>query len=470
MRNLVWFRNDLRVYDNPALDAACNPNNEVVAVYIVSESQWDEHNDSVNKISFWFRCLVELEKELKKINIPLIILKSDFYKDHSKKLLEFSTENNLDNIFFNIEYPVNERKRDEEVTQTFENQNKGVFSFHDQVIHKPGTLKTKAGGDFSVYSPFKRCWFAELDYAMLEEIPIPSPVSQINISHQNEFDIHSYDKSKINQDLWPVGETNVQTMISNFLEKKGTLYKTDRNFPSMKATSMASPYLNTGVVSSKWCLNQSRNFNYDALDEGDKGIVHWVSEILWREFYRHIIFNYPRVSKGKPFQMRYENIPWENNPDFIEAWKNGRTGIPIVDAGIRQMIETGWMHNRLRMIVAMFLSKNLLVDWKIGEEFFMKHLIDGDIASNNGGWQWSASTGTDAAPYFRIMNPETQSLRFDETGEYIRRYVKELRDCPNKEVHMPSNPKDLGYVEPIVDLKTSRQKAIDVFGSIKKDN
>ena len=170
MRNLVWFRNDLRVYDNPALDAACNPNNEVVAVYIVSESQWDEHNDSVNKISFWFRCLVELEKELKKINIPLIILKSDFYKDHPKKLLEFSTENNLDNIFFNIEYPVDERKRDEEVTQAFENQNKGAFSFHDQVIHKPGTLKTKAGGDFSVYSPFKRCWFAELDYAMLEAV------------------------------------------------------------------------------------------------------------------------------------------------------------------------------------------------------------------------------------------------------------------------------------------------------------
>ena len=153
-----------------------------------------------------------------------------------------------------------------------------------------------------------------------------------------------------------------------------------------------------------------------------------------------------------------------------KKWKDGKTGIPIVDAGIREMLATGWMHNRLRMIVAMFLSKNLLINWQEGEKFFMTKLIDGDIASNNGGWQWSASTGTDAAPYFRIMNPETQSLRFDETGEYIRKYVKELRDCPNKEVHMPSNPKDLGYVEPIVDLKTSRQKAIDVFGSIKKDN
>jgi len=470
MKNLVWFRNDLRVHDNPALSSACSSDNEVVAVYIVSEAQWEEHNDSVNKIAFWFRCLVELEKELNKINIPLIVLKSDFYKDHAKKLLEFSSANHLENIFFNIEYPIDERDRDEKVRKVFESSKKGVFSFHDQVIHKPGTLKTKAGGDFSVYSPFKRCWFAELDYSMLEEIPIPSPVRPSNITHENEFDIYSYDKSRINQDLWPVAESNVKTMISNFLEIKGSLYKTDRNFPSMKATSMASPYLNTGVVSSKWCLNQSRNNNYDALDEGDKGIVHWVSEILWREFYRHIIFNNPRVSKGKPFQMRYENIPWENNSAFIEAWKEGRTGIPIVDAGIRQMINAGWMHNRLRMIVAMFLSKNLLVDWRIGEAFFMNHLIDGDIASNNGGWQWSASTGTDAAPYFRIMNPETQSLRFDETGEYIKKYVKELRDCPSKEVHMPSNPKDLGYVEPIVDLKISRQKAIDVFGSIKKEN
>ena len=172
----------------------------------------------------------------------------------------------------------------------------------------------------------------------------------------------------------------------------------------------------------------------------------------------------------KNINRAYDSIRLNHDENLLKKWRDGSTGIPIVDAGIRQMIETGWMHNRLRMIVAMFLSKNLLVDWKIGEEFFMKHLIDGDIASNNGGWQWSASTGTDAAPYFRIMNPETQSLRFDETGEYIRKYVKELRDCPNKEVHMPSNPKDLGYVEPIVDLKTSRQKAIDVFGSIKKDN
>ena len=470
MKNIVWFRNDLRVFDNPALSAACRPDNEVAAVFVVSESQWKEHCDSVNKISFWFRCLIELEKELKKLNIPLMILKSDFYEDIPQKLLEFANMHSFENIFFNIEYPFSERKRDDEVTKVFENKNKGVFSYHDQVIHKPGTLKTKAGGDFSVYSPFKRCWFAELDYSMLEEIPIPSPVRKTNLSHTNEYDIYNYQDSRINQDLWPVGENNIQTMLSNFLEKKGSLYKTDRNFPSMKATAMSSPYLNTGVVSSKWCLNQSRYNNYDSLDEGDKGIVHWVSEILWREFYRHIIFNYPRVSRGKPFQLRYENIPWENNPSFISAWKDGKTGIPIVDAGIRQMIETGWMHNRLRMIVAMFLSKNLLVDWKIGEEFFMEHLIDGDIASNNGGWQWSASTGTDAAPYFRIMNPETQSLRFDEQGEYIRKHVKELEECPTNEIHMPKNPRDFGYVDPIVDLKTSRQKAIDVFGSIKKES
>jgi deoxyribodipyrimidine photo-lyase len=164
MKNLVWFRNDLRVHDNPALSAACSGDNEVVAVYIVSEAQWEEHNDSVNKIAFWFRCLEELEKELNKLNIPLIVLKSDFYKDHAKKLLEFSSANDLENIFFNIEYPADEIERDEKVRNLFESSKKGVFSFHDQVIHNPGTLKTKAGGDFSVYSTFKSLWFAELDY------------------------------------------------------------------------------------------------------------------------------------------------------------------------------------------------------------------------------------------------------------------------------------------------------------------
>ncbi len=170
---------------------------------------------------------------------------------------------------------------------------------------------------------------------------------------------------------------------------------------------------------------------------------------------------------GMPFIDYTKNIPWNKNQDFLNCWKEGRTGIPIVDAGIREMLETGWMHNRTRMIVAMFLSKNLLINWQEGEKFFMENLIDGDIASNNGGWQWSASTGTDAAPYFRIMNPETQSIKFDPQGKYIKRWIPELANCSLNEIHMPNEPEKYNYPRPIVDLKESRKNAIDVFSQIK---
>ena len=257
-------------------------------------------------------------------------------------------------------------------------------------------------------------------------------------------------------------------MVESFLKTRGDAYKDDRNFPAIDGCSKISPYLNIGVVSSKWCLIKAREHNNNQLEEGSRGIVHWVSEILWREFYRHIMYNFPRVSMNKAFQAYTEDLKWSENQEHFESWMNARTGIPIVDAGIEEMKQTGWMHNRLRMIVAMFLSKNLLIDWRKGEKFFMQHLIDGDLASNNGGWQWSASTGTDAAPYFRIMNPETQSLKFDTQGEYIKKWLPQLKDCPVSEIHMPSNPEQYGYVKPIVDLKQSRQAAIDAFGDLKK--
>jgi deoxyribodipyrimidine photo-lyase len=217
-----------------------------------------------------------------------------------------------------------------------------------------------------------------------------------------------------------------------FLKFKGTTYKVKRNFPAIDATAKLSPYINAGIVSSKWCLVKAMENNSGFLDEGDKGIVHWVSEILWREFYKHIIYNFPKVSMGKPFISNTSNIKWNIDESALNRWKKGETGIPIVDAGMREMNETGWMHNRLRMITAMFLSKNLLINWQEGEKYFMENLVDGDIASNNGGWQWSASTGTDAAPYFRIMNPETQSLRFDPKGDYIKFWIPEaFQDLKN---------------------------------------
>ncbi|MEE2705018.1 MAG: FAD-binding domain-containing protein [Pseudomonadota bacterium] len=466
MRNLVWFRNDLRVLDNPALYHACSETGEVVGLYFLCEKQWLIHGDAACKINFWIRNLQCLQTSLKLLNIPLIVIKAPLYQDIENKILSFVDEHNITSVYFNNEYGVNELRRDRKVYSVLLNNQINVSNFHEQTIHTPGTLKTQAGDNFKVYSPFKRSWFKNLKKEHLEILPVPK--RQNNSSFETSSLAHylsSY-TSDIDESLWPAGEEYIHDHVDNFLSQKGSSYKLNRDYPSLDATSKLSPYLNTGVVSSKWCLNKALEYNGMKLDSGDKGIVHWVSEILWREFYRHIIYNFPKVSKNKPFVDKTSKIKWNHDDFLYQKWEDGKTGIPIVDAGMRQLKKTGWMHNRIRMITAMFLSKNLLMDWQKGEKYFMQNLIDGDIASNNGGWQWSASTGTDAAPYFRIMNPVSQSKRFDPKGTYIRTWVHELEKCPLEDIHEPKNPEQYGYYEPIVDLKLSRKKAIDVFSNL----
>ncbi len=201
--------------------------------------------------------------------------------------------------------------------------------------------------------------------------------------------------------------------------------------------------------------------------KNNEGAATWISELIWREFYNHIIHFHPDICRHKPFKLKTDNIPWRYDDNLLEAWKKGMTGFPIVDAGMRQLLQTGWMHNRLRMVTAMFLSKILLLDWRLGEKHFMEHLIDGDFAANNGGWQWCASTGTDAVPYFRIFNPITQSQRFDPTGDFIRRFCPELSHLDSKTIHHPFafgvKPKELNYPQPIVDYKAMRQNTIELF-------
>jgi len=219
------------------------------------------------------------------------------------------------------------------------------------------------------------------------------------------------------------------------------------------------------VISPHDCLRAAIKANGGKLRNGKNGLDTWISELIWREFYRHILVGYPRVSMSQPFKAATRKIKWNSNDEHLAAWKEGRTGFPIVDAGMRQLQAEGWMHNRVRMITAMFLTKDLFMDWRLGEQHFMRHLIDGDLASNNGGWQWSASTGTDAAPYFRIFNPTSQSTKADPDGDYIRRYVAELSEVTGKAIHDP--PADLreklGYPLPLVDHKKARQAAIEAF-------
>jgi deoxyribodipyrimidine photo-lyase len=266
-------------------------------------------------------------------------------------------------------------------------------------------------------------------------------------------------------DLWPAGEDEAEIRLLKFLEEKVIDYSKNRNDPILDSTSRISPYLASGIISSKKCILEALRINNFEFSSGHIGVTKWIDEIVWREFYKNIMFSFPKVSKSQPFQDYSKAIKWRYDENEFIAWKEGKTGFPIVDAAMRQLIHEGWMHNRLRMVVAMFFTKNMLHDWRLGEAYFMQNLIDGDFASNNGGWQWSSSTGTDAAPYFRIFNPITQSTNFDKEGKFIKKYIPELKDLDKSVIHNPSKEhrKYCKYPEPILDLKESRLRAIEAF-------
>jgi deoxyribodipyrimidine photo-lyase len=285
--------------------------------------------------------------------------------------------------------------------------------------------------------------------------------------------IEGFDKpARTLSEHWPAGEDEAQARLARFLDETVKDYGYLRDLPAKPGTSQLSAYLAAGVISPRQCLHAALASNRGEFDSGSSGVQTWINELLWREFYKHILTGYPQVSRHRAFRAQTEALPWRDAPDDFQAWQEGRTGFPIIDAAMRQLLHTGWMHNRLRMIVAMFLSKNLLIDWRLGERHFMRHLIDGDLAANNGGWQWSASTGTDAVPYFRIFNPVSQSQRFDPEGRFIRHWLPELRGLDEKSIHQPVKSADLfannSYHSPIVDLSSSRQRALEAFKGLPR--
>ena len=464
MKGIVWFRSDLRIDDNPALNAALSNCDEVLAIYIFSQSQWEIHNESNIKQEFLFNNLTSLEESLLKLNIPIIAMNTDSYKTLPKDLLNFVIEKKIENIYWNNEFGVNESERDVAVEKNLNENNVQISRFDDQVIYQPGFLKTGQGNPFSVFTPFKRRWIENFEMDFLD-IDKPKHAKESNLV-QSDLSILKFTKThdaKI--DLWPAGEGAAQDRLANFLSSKVKSYSEKRNSPILDGTSRISPYLALGILSPKRCILEGLKLNNFEFTSGNKGICKWIDEIVWREFYRNIMHSFPRVSKNKPFKPDTESIQWRHSDKELEAFYTGNTGFPIVDAGIRQMLAEGWMHNRLRMVVAMFFTKNMLHDWRLGERFFMQNLIDGDFSSNNGGWQWSASTGTDAAPYFRIFNPITQSQNFDPSGEFIKQHIPELKGLSSKEIHFPQADllTSFDYPTPILDLKSSRERAINVF-------
>ncbi|WP_160285831.1 deoxyribodipyrimidine photo-lyase [Pseudomonas knackmussii] len=471
-RQLVWLRCDLRSQDNSALYAAAEQG-PVIALYLLSPEQWRAHDDSPNKVDFWLRNLRVLQKDLARLNIPLLLRSAPDWSHAPRALLDVCREHNIGTVRVNEEYGIHESRRDQAVRDALAEADIGFHSHLDQLLFAPGTLLTRSGGYFQVFSQFRKLCYQHLATALPGCLPAPRAQEPLGVPSDPLPPSLAGFKPTAAQaaDCWPAGEAEALARLEAFAEDELKRYQEVRDRPDLDGTSRLSPYLAAGVLSPRQCLHAALANNLGEFETGNAGAVSWINELLWREFYKHILVGFPRVSRGRAFRQDTEALPWRHAPADLEAWQQGRTGFPIIDAAMRQLLETGWMHNRLRMLSAMFLSKNLLLDWREGERWFMRHLIDGDLAANNGGWQWSASTGTDAAPYFRLFNPIAQSRRFDPHGRFLRQWLPELAHLDDDAIHEPSS---LGlfaaadYPPPMLDLGASRERVLRAFRELPK--
>lgn len=471
MLQLIWLRTDLRVHDNTAL-AAAMASGPTVAVYLISPAQWLQHDDAPSKIDFWLRNLKELSAELSTLNVPLLIREADHWDNAASVISELCQALGVTHVHVNEEYGVHETRRDHAVAEALAAQRVGFHRHLDQLFFPPGSVLTKSGGYFQVYSQFRKVCYQRLHTRLPATVDTPKPQAPLPMSSDTvpTAVVGFATPAQALRDLWPAGEAEAQRRLAAFADQHMDFYQSARDFPAQPGTSQLSAYLAAGVISPRQCLHAALAVNQGEFDTGSTGVVTWVNELLWREFYKHILVGYPRVSMHRAFRPETEAVAWRDAPRELKAWQEGRTGFPIIDAAMRQLLATGWMHNRLRMIVAMFLTKNLLIDWREGERFFMRHLIDGDLAANNGGWQWSSSTGTDSAPYFRIFNPLSQSQKFDPDGRFIRHWIPELVGLNKSNIHNPAAMGGLfgvaDYPAPIVDLTKSRARALAAFKSL----
>jgi deoxyribodipyrimidine photo-lyase len=473
MTRLLWLRTDLRVADNTALRAAME-SGPTLAVFLLTPQEWLAHDDAPCKVDFWLRNLACLREELARLNVPLLVRQCPDWQSVPATLLELCRETRATAVHCNEEYGIHEARRDQASARLLEAEGIALHSHFDQLLFKPGSLLTQSGKPFQVFSQFRKLCYQRLHLSLPACLPLPQAQAPLSVASDPvpasiagfalpEASLRSY---------WPAGEAEAARRLQQFAGQQMHAYDRQRDLPAVPGTSQLSPYLAAGVLSPRQCLHAALQVNQGEFDSGNPGVVCWINELLWREFYKHVLVGYPRVSMHRAFRPETEQLGWRHAPEELAAWQQGRTGIPLVDAAMRQLLATGWMHNRLRMVVAMFLTKNLLIDWREGERFFMHHLIDGDLAANNGGWQWSASTGTDAAPYFRIFNPLTQAQRFDAEGRFIRHWLPELAALTDRDLHSPGAPGGLfspvNYPAPIVDLSASRERALQAFKSLPK--
>ncbi|MFY8274797.1 deoxyribodipyrimidine photo-lyase [Pseudoalteromonas sp. SSDWG2] len=458
MSALFWFRRDFRLYSNEALIDALNDGAKH-AVFFVCEQQWQQHQMSAIARDLLLRRVSYVGQRLARYGVTLHVLHAPMFADVPSKLKQLVDELALKRVYANKEYEVNEVARDKACSLL----GLDLQLYDGDVIAPPGSVTTKSGDMFKVFTPFKRQW---LKIHELTQFGLPSwPLNDSEEAVTWHADACLEGDGSSNK--WPVDDEALHNIVSRFVHDKLAGYQDDRDFPAIKGTSGLSPYLAIGALSVKQLLINVQIHHPNVLQNAKSNLFCWVNELIWREFYRHLIVAYPSLCKHQNFNAKYDTLKWQDDEEAFMAWCEGRTGYPLVDAAMRQLTQTGWMHNRLRMVVASFLTKHLLIDWRKGESFFMQHLIDGDLASNNGGWQWAASTGCDAQPYFRIFNPITQSERFDPEGEFIRKYLPELEKVPTKYIHFPHQylaaTASNCYWPAIVDHKAARERALARF-------
>jgi len=467
--SIWWIRRDLRLANNHAITAATSSSNQTIPLFIIDPLLVNSNRTGLKRLEFLYAGLTELDRSLRERGSRLVVRTGE----PLEVLRSLIVESGAGRIFVEADYSSYARKRDNNVSQNLPLAITGSPGMAD-----PDQVLKSDGSPYTVFTPYKKSWLSVILPLINHNLPAPEHIQ----SPKNIFseDIPEVRKAGV-AGQFPPGESEALKRLDIFTRsdnKNISRYSEQRNRMDLEGTSRLSPYLKFGMISADQAVTRAMEVIDSIPGMGDqKGAQTWLSELIWRDFYISIMYHFPLVSEMS-FRADLRNIQWVNDRWEFEQWCHGQTGYPVVDAGMRQLDQTGWMHNRARMITASFLVKDLLVDWRWGETWFMEHLIDGDPAANNGGWQWTAGTGTDAAPYFRIFNPVTQGKKFDPEGAFVRRWVPELANVPVNYIHtpweMPLNiQSDSGcrigtdYPEPLVEHSYARKRALETYKMAK---
>ena len=464
-RALVWFRRDLRDYDHAALYHALKCAGQVVCAFVFDREILDALPDPVDRrVEFIHASVTELQQSLQARGGGLIV-RHGVARD---EIVQLAAELQVDAVFFNHDDDPAALARDAAVEAALRVRNVAVHHTKDTVIFEREEVLTAGGTPFSVFTPYKNAWLKKLTPHDLQAYPVDAFADRLVAQSTPIPGLRNmgFERTNLRELKLPTGMSGAAQLFDDFLRRIDR-YQATRDFPAQKGPSYLSVHLRFGTVSV-------RQLAAAAWQQGGRGAQTWLSELVWRDFYHQILWHRPDVASGHAFKPQYDALPWPNPPGHFEAWSEARTGYPLVDAAMRQLNQTGYMHNRLRMVAASFLTKDLLVDWRLGEKYFADKLIDFDLAANSGGWQWAASVGCDAQPWFRIFNPVTQSEKFDAEGRFIRRYLPELAIVPDKFIHAPwtmpaAEQQRTGvvigrdYPAPLVDHAVQRVRALNLF-------